>query len=104
MQNEEFKLRPPSKPIYPGQSDIAKPMSVMMLRALGSAKKHGIDVCPGTMNAADGNCAIESVIYNINDRDCFSETMPFSADYYRRIWMTDFKYRTDPTGKKVGRN
>ena len=98
-KGEEFKLRPPLNPIYPVPSRVGQPMSVMMLRALGSAKKHGIDVLPGTRNAADGNCAIESVMYNIIERDCFSDLMPFSADYYRRIWMTDFKNRTvnDPT-------
>ena len=40
------------------------------------------------------HCAFESVILNINDRQCFSESLPFSSDHYRRIWMTDFKNRT----------
>ena len=71
----------------------------MIRRAIGSAQKHGINLSQGTQNSADGNCAIESVINNINDRRCFGEHLPFSADYYRRIWMTDFKNRTvnDPT-------
>ena len=63
-------------------------------RAVASAKKHGIGLKPGLENSADGNCAFESVILNINERSSFSMTLPFSADYYRRIWMTDFKNRT----------
>ena len=66
----------------------------MIKRAISSAKKHGIDMCHGTPNSANGNCAIESVMFNVNDRQCFLESLPFSPDYYRRIWMTDFKNRT----------
>ena len=63
-------------------------------RAKASARKHGIKLIHGTPNNSDGNCAIESAIFNINDRDCFPESLIFSADYYRRIWMTDMKNRT----------
>ena len=57
--------------------------SVMLMGAISSAKKHGIDVRPGSPNSAAGNCAFESVISNINDRSCFDGSFPFSADYYR---------------------
>jgi hypothetical protein len=67
---------------------------VIVKRAIASARKHGIKLKHGTLNQADGNCAIESAILNINDRDCFPEKMMFSADYYRKIWMTDMKNRT----------
>ena len=66
----------------------------MVCRAITSAKKHGINLRRGTPNQADGNCAIESAIFNLNDRLCFPENLPFSVDYYRRIWMTDMKIKT----------
>ena len=54
-------------------------------RAISSAKKHDINLKHGTPNHASGNCAIESAIFNLNDRDCFHEKLPFSVDYYRKI-------------------
>ena len=66
----------------------------MLKQAISSAKKHGIKLKAGTLNKADGNCAIESAILNLNDRDCFGEKLTFSVDYYRRIWATDMKNRT----------
>jgi hypothetical protein len=66
----------------------------MVNRAISSAKRHGIILAQGTPNKADGNCALESAILNVKDRDCFSDRLPFSVDYYRRIWMTDMKNRT----------
>ena len=73
--------------------------SLMIRRAVASARRHGINVCHGSPNLADGNCAFESVLNNIKDRSSFVDSFPFSADYYRRIWITDFKNRTidDPT-------
>ena len=66
----------------------------MLKRAISSAKRHGIILAQGTPNKADGNCALESAICNVKDRDCFSDKLPFSVDYYRKIWMTDMKNRT----------
>ena len=71
-----------------------KPIEVMISRAISSAKKHEIDVHQGRPISRDGNCAIESVIANINERQCFSDSFNFTPDYYRRIWVTDFKNRT----------
>ena len=82
------------------QASVQPVTSRMILeRAVSSAKKHGLDLSPGSPNLADGNCALESVVININERSCFHEKLPFSVDYYRRIWVTDFKNRTvdDPT-------
>ena len=56
--------------------------------------KHGIKLREGTPNSANGDCAFESTIYNVNDRDSFPDKLHFSPDYYRRIWMTDMKKRT----------
>ena len=58
-------------------------------RAIASAQKHGIKLEAGKENGGNGNCSYESVIYNINERNCFKETLPISSDYYRRIWNTD---------------
>lgn len=58
-------------------------------RAIASAQKHNIKLEPGRQNHADGNCSYESVIFNINDRNCFKEKLPMSPDFYRRIWNTD---------------
>ena len=40
-----------------------------------------------------GNCAFESVLLNVNHRDCFRESLPLSHEQYRRVWLTDFKNR-----------
>jgi hypothetical protein len=63
-------------------------------RAVASAGRHGINLTAGSPVPASGNCAFESVIFNVNDRSCFEEKLSFSPDYYRRIWMTNMKNRT----------
>ena len=71
----------------------------MVDKAIVSASKHGISLVQGRRNPAAGDCSFESVIYNINDRDCFNEKLPFTVDYYRRIWVNDMlaKCLEDPT-------
>ena len=84
------------KPLFQNQLSTFKPektQNLMTKRAIASAKKHEINVCQGKPIPADGNCAIESVIANINERECFSDSFNFSADVYRRIWATEFKNR-----------
>ena len=58
-------------------------------RAIANAAKHKIRLRPGTENNGGGNCSYESVILNINKRNCYEEKLHMSADYYRRIWNTD---------------
>ena len=74
-------------------------IQVMTRRAIWSAAKHGISLVQGRRNPAVGDCSFESVIYNINDRECFSEKLIFTVDYYRRIWVNDMLARCldDPT-------
>ena len=67
---------------------------LMLSRAVASSKRHGINLTPGKMNPGLGNCAFEAVLYNINERACFEEKYESSADYYRRIWMTDMANRS----------
>ena len=50
---------------------------------INSARKHNIRLEPGRENSGDGNCAYQSVIFNINDRKCFETTLPMSPDIYR---------------------
>ena len=64
---------------------------MMIRRAVSSAAKHGILLEHGRRNPAVGDCAFESVIFNNNDRDCFTEKLNFSTDYYRRLWVNDLQ-------------
>ena len=66
----------------------------MILQAISTARKYGIEVEWGTRNPALGDCAFESAILNNNDRQCFQEKYTMSADYYRRIWTGDMCNRT----------
>ena len=75
-------------------ANINQGESLMVHRASLSARKHDIDLKQGTLNKGRGNCAFESALFNVNDRSCFSQKFPLSADYYCRIWMTDMKNRT----------
>ena len=73
--------------------------SLMVRRAMLSAGRHDISLKHGSSNEGLGNCAFESAISNVNDRDCFTEKFPLSPIQYRRIWMNDMKIRviSDPT-------
>ena len=55
-------------------------------RAIENAKKHKIRLVAGIENQGGGNCSYESVLLNINERDCFKEGFVMSPDYYRRVW------------------
>ena len=75
-----------------GGADSSKNcIPIMIKEAIESAKKHGISLSPGVRNKADGNCAFESVVYNINYRPCFSEKLPLHPDEYRKIWITNLE-------------
>ena len=58
-------------------------------RAIANARKHNINLKPGIENKGDGNCSYQSVIFNINDRECFKSKLPMSPDFYRRVWTVD---------------
>ena len=57
---------------------------------INSAEKHNIKLKPGRENPGDGNCSYQSVIFNINDRECFQTQLQMSPDLYRRVWTIDF--------------
>ena len=91
---------PPKSPTFQespssDQNELMKvEQSLMLKRGIASGRKHGINLSPGKLNAASGNCAFEAAIYNVNERVCFEQKFPFSPDYYRRIWAVDMKNRT----------
>ena len=68
--------------------------TTMMTRAICSAKKHGINLEPGQSNPGLGDCALEAIIQNINERKCYKEKFPLSITSYRQIWVTDMANRT----------
>ena len=67
---------------------------LMITRAINSARHHGINLTHGKRNPGQGDCAFESIIYNINERPCYIQKFPLSIDYYRRIFVTDMANRT----------
>ena len=83
------RLKDSSKSVEDGSSNddnlLQAKQRSMIEKAISSAKKHGIDLSPGRLNEARGNCAFESAIFNVNDRKCFKDKYFLSPNYYRRI-------------------
>ena len=75
--------------VVPDKSESGKGTKRIFERAIASANKHKISLEPGSANAGDGNCAYESVIFNVNDRACFSRKLNMTPSFYRRIWNVD---------------
>ena len=69
--------------------------SLLVTRAIQSAKKHGINLVEGKLNKADGNCAFDAVINNINYRSCFKEKLQLASMIYRQIWITELEDASD---------
>ena len=72
-----------------GKTENEKQVKRILQRAIYNAEKHNVKLESGRVNHGDGNCSYESVIFNINDRKCFTKLLPMSPDYYRRIWNID---------------
>ena len=66
----------------------------MMDIAIEDVRKHGINLQPGLLNDADGNCAFDSVINNINGRSCFNEKLNLSSSIYQQIWVTELEFQS----------
>ena len=64
---------------------------MLIIRAIESARKHGISLVQGVLNKADGNCAFDAVINDINYRKCFSEQLILSSEIYRHLWVTELE-------------
>ena len=78
-----------------------KERKLMITRAINSARHHNIHLAHGKPNPGQGDCAIEAVIYNINERSCFNQNFPLSINYYRRIFVTDMANRTVDTSWNI---
>ena len=72
-----------------GNGDNESPL--LVTQAIESAKKHGINLVIGVLNEADGNCAFDAVINNVNHRSCFNEKLSLSSEVYRQIWVTELE-------------
>ena len=66
-------------------------ISQMVIKAIENAKFHNINLVPGTRNPALGDCIFESVIDNINRRDCFEENLIEDPSYWRHVWMSEIE-------------
>ena len=66
-----------------------KKYEAMISKAIENATKLGIGLYHPFHNSANGNCAFEGVIDNINGRPCFGEKYTENPDYYRTIWMAE---------------
>ena len=66
----------------------------MISRAKSSSNFHGLQLKHGRPNPGKGDCAIEAIIYNNNDRKCFKTKFNMSINHYRRIWTNDMANRT----------
>ena len=65
--------------------------SDMVNKAIESARKHGANLIQGKLNQSNGDCAFDSVMHNINFRDCFQNKLPLSPLTYRVQWMTNLQ-------------
>ena len=74
-----------------------KERTLMITRAINSARHHEINLTHGKPNPGQGDCAIEAIIYNINERSCYSQKYPLAINYYRQIFVTDMTNRTVDT-------
>ena len=60
----------------------------IIVDAIESARKHNISLCAEILNNANGDCLFESVIYNINGRECYNRKLTRSPLYYRVEWIS----------------
>ena len=98
MPKSKKKKGPNLQPYPQSSTEIASLMSkerkLMITRAITSGRKHGINLTHGKANPGLGDCAFEAVIFNNNERHCFTNKFPLSIDTYRTIWVKDMAHRT----------
>ena len=65
----------------------------LVIQAIESASKHGIKLEHGRPNPGVGNCAFESVIYNITDRKEFSkhQKVMLHPSEARPVWVCELQ-------------
>ena len=62
---------------------------LLVIWAIASASRHGINLMQGRANPGTGSCAFEAPIFNVNDRECFKETLLKPIQYYRSLWVSE---------------
>ena len=80
---------------------LSNERELMISRAINSGNKHGINLTHGKSNPGLGDCAFEAVIFNNNERHCFTNKFPLSIDTYRQIWVKDMAHRTVKTAWNI---
>ena len=60
----------------------------MVREAIANAYRHGIATRAGRPNAAQGDCAFEAVLNNLNIRQCFIKKIDKTTNEYRWEWVT----------------
>ena len=65
--------------------------SQILQKAIANAYRHGIGTKPGKLNPATGDCSFESVLNNINYRNCFKKKLNEATNKYRLEWVTQLE-------------
>ena len=74
-----------------GAGNVNDQSPLIVQRAITSAEKHGIALVQGILNKADGNCAFDAVLNNINHRNCFVNKLSLPSTVYRQVWVTELE-------------
>ena len=74
-----------------GAGNVDNQSPLIVQRAITSAEKHGIALVQGILNKADGNCAFDAVLNNINHRNCFVNKLSLPSTVYRQVWVTELE-------------
>ena len=76
-----------------------KSVNELLKRAISNAFRHGLNVRPGQLNNADGNCLWEALIYNILYRQCIKSKTKESHRQLRKRSLD--KAQIDAQNKKL---
>ena len=71
-------------------------------KGIRNAKMHGINVSADEPNKGEGDCLFESVIDNINHRDCFKTKLSHPVQYYREKWVSEMQLQFQETDHYPG--
>ena len=64
----------------------------MVAIAIANAKFHDIQLHHARPNNANGDCAFEAVVDNINIRSCFHDKIKGSPEYVRKKWLDETEH------------
>ena len=95
LKDKQIKVPPiddDNQPRMRGGAGGAYIHEEMVNKAIASAwRQNKIELEHGSPNPGVGNCAFESVIYNINDREVFQQKVNMSPLDARRMWVTELQ-------------